>query len=441
MNIKKIINNYNLFSKNKLLLFLRNNPESLSLKILSEIAEMANSNRLKTAAYYTDEATTKYLSNLLPDIDSETIRILEPSVGIGNFLPILFEKYSNKNKVILDLIDIDLNSLLILKELNRYRNVPDNFVIRYHNVDFFDFEQNFQYDLIIGNPPFLLKGKVENWHKISKDLNDNISTNLSSLFLQKSLLHSKNVLLIMPKYFLSSNNFALCRERVKQYEINSIVDLGEHGFKGVLIETIAISINTVNSPSTTNVYSVNKGIKNQIKQAELTDDNLPNWILYRNDFFDSIYEKMITNVFEVTRDRAIHNKDLNYDRKGVRVLKSRNISRTTNEIIDIPGYDAYIATEVLNSKNIKKYRYETNVYLTPNMTYYPRVVKKPSDCVVNGSVAILKNTSNYEIKKKHIDFWNSKVFEEFYAIAMNYSTRSLNIDSRSIKYFGLYEGD
>jgi len=71
------------------------------------------------------------------------------------------------------------------------------------------------------------------------------------------------------------------------------------------------------------------------------------------------------------------------------------------------------------------------------MTYYPRVIKKPKGAVVNGSVAILENISNKEITNKQLKFFSSSTFEEFYRIARNYSTRSLNIDSNSVTFFGL----
>ena len=78
-----------------------------------------------------------------------------------------------------------------------------------------------------------------------------------------------------------------------------------------------------------------------------------------------------------------------------------------------------------------------DVYLCPNMTYYPRLVKKPKNTVVNGSVAILENKSDYDITKDDLEFFSGETFEEFYRIARNYSTRSLNIDSNSVKFFGL----
>src|SRR5699024_1403078 len=110
-------------------------------------------------------------------------------------------------------------------------------------------------------------------------------------------------------------------------------------------------------------------------------------------------------------------------------------------IIDIENYDAYIKESDLVSLPINKYRYDDTVYMVPNMTYYPRVIRKPYNCVTNGSIALLINNTDFSIMQKHIDFWNSKNFTEFYAIARNYSTRSLNIDVNSVQYFGLYEGE
>lgn len=73
------------------------------------------------------------------------------------------------------------------------------------------------------------------------------------------------------------------------------------------------------------------------------------------------------------------------------------------------------------------------------MTYYPRVVRKPSGVIVNGSVAILVNITNEEITSGHLKFLSGSVFEKFYRIACNYSIRSLNIDSNSVYFFGLID--
>lgn len=430
---------YNLQYEHELKIFLNNNPEKLNLDELSIIAELSNNNRSDTAAYYTDKKTLDTLYNQLPELEKDIIHILEPSVGIGNFLDIIIKKYKHKSQVIIDLIDIDKNSLQILKILNKYRNIPENIQLRYIEDDFLNYKINHRYDIVIGNPPFLKKNKISNWGDLANKFDDYTTTNISSFFLQKSLQIADNVLIIMPKYFLSNRDFELVRKFTSKFAIKKIIDFGENGFEEVLIETIALIINTKDIPYKTECISITKGLSNKQLQSKMTDEKLPNWLLYRNEFFDSIVDNMKLSIFKVVRDRAITNKLLDND--GVRVLKSRNMSRDGKHIIDIENYDAYIKESDLVSLPINKYRYDDTVYMVPNMTYYPRVIRKPYNCVTNGSIALLINNTDFSIMQKHIDFWNSKNFTEFYAIARNYSTRSLNIDVNSVQYFGLYEGE
>ena len=89
------------------------------------------------------------------------------------------------------------------------------------------------------------------------------------------------------------------------------------------------------------------------------------------------------------RDRQLTNANMKSTTNDkVRVIKSRNIT-DDGKIIDIENYDAYIDRTALNSFSVSKYIDEENVYLTPNMTYKTRVMKKPKGTIVNGSVAIL----------------------------------------------------
>ncbi|MCS5431647.1 methyltransferase, partial [Staphylococcus aureus] len=197
-NLKALMNNYNLYSNVSLKKFIKENPENLTLTDLSIVSELSNANRTDTAAYYTDKETTTLIFDKLPNIDKKVIHILEPSVGIGNFLDIIIQKYSDKEKIIIDMIDIDENSIDILKSLNAYRNIPNNIQFRFIVNDFLKTNFNIRYDLIIGNPPFLKKNKVEDWKMFANEFRDYNSTNLSSLFLQKSLEISDNIVMIMP---------------------------------------------------------------------------------------------------------------------------------------------------------------------------------------------------------------------------------------------------
>lgn len=438
--LKRHIKNYNIKDREEVIEFIQENPENLNVDELSRIAELINNSRLDTAAYYTDTETLLTLEQHLPDIDKKTIRILEPSVGVGNFLQIIINKYAKvAEKVIIDVNDIDEYSVVLTKLLNNYRYIPGNVEINYYVEDFlFSFLYE-KFDLIIGNPPFLKLNKKKGLIDYAENFNDYLTSNISGFFLQKATDIGDNVILIMPKYFLSNKDFKETRNRVKKYSIDKIIDFGEKGFKGVLIETIGLFINTLQMPNKTLTYSVTKNLCNTQRQSLITSDNYPYWLIYRNDFFNKVASKMKFDVFSVFRDRQLTNSVLK-NTGSVQVIKSRNINRDGSGLTSINGYDKFIDFSELNKYAISKYFNRDDVYLAPNMTYYPRVIKKPQKTVTNGSVAILENVSKDEISNEQLEFLCSTTFEKFYQIARNYSTRSLNIDSNSVYFFGLLQG-
>ena len=75
--------------------------------------------------------------------------------------------------------------------------------------------------------------------------------------------------------------------------------------------------------------------------------------------------------------------------------------------------------------------------LVPNLTYYPRACFLPENTLVDGSVAVLIPKGKIEVTKSDLAYYNSKEFTEFYKVARNYGTRSLNIDNNSVFFFGL----
>lgn len=439
--IKQLIKDYNLQYREEVLQFVKKNPESLEINDLSRIAELVNNSRGDTAAYYTDDSILATLRNFLPDIQKKEIYVLEPSVGVGNFLQLIIDKYQYAERLIIEVNDVDSKSIELLKVLNEYRKIPKNVEIVYHNEDFlspFFISSVKKYDLVIGNPPFLKLNQKNGLKDYAITFNDRITNNISGFFMQKANAISNYVALILPKYFLNNSDFSETRNRVNVYSIEKIIDFGEKGFKGVLIETIAILIDTTKKPNMTLSYSVTKDFYNEQKQSDLTSDEFPSWLLYRNEFFNKIASNMVFSVFKVFRDRQLTNSVLR-DSGNIRVLKSRNIARNGSGIISIESYDKYIDSEELSRFLISKYYDRDDVYLSPNMTYYPRVIRKPKGTIVNGSVAILENVSDYDITDKQLEFLSSSAFEKFYSIARNLSTRSLNIDSNSVQFFGLYK--
>ena len=63
---------------------------------------------------------------------------------------------------------------------------------------------------------------------------------------------------------------------------------------------------------------------------------------------------------------------------------------------------------------------------------------KISNCICDGSVAILEvKDSKYSVTKEDLAYYATEEFSEFYKIARNRGTRSLNIDNNSVFFFGL----
>lgn len=434
--IISIIEKENLYKAANLKNFVKREKERLELGFLSRIIELANNNRETHSAYYTNDFIIKDIIDLLPEFsDKDEIRIIEPSVGAGNFLPYLFAKYRNK-KVKLTLIDIDKDIIDILSLLYEDK-APSNFEINFLCADFMSLDLN-NVDLIVGNPPFtrVSKKEIEKYNLTNQDLR-----NLAGCFLEKSIKIAHTVSLIMPKNLLNTPEYSGLRDFILSKNVHSILDFGEKGFKGVLIETINIILS--NSEQKKTVFIESK-VKNQILNQDknyIFDKNLPYWVIYRNAHFDSILNKMDLGVFDVFRDRQITKSILisQKNQSSIRVLRSQNISDDGCEVIDKDNYDCFIDKDVLQKLAVNKFIDNDFVYLTPNMTYNCRVMKKEKGYIVNGSVAILIPKYHFQLTEKQLLFFSSNEFREFYAVARNYQTRSLNIDACSCYWFGIYK--
>lgn len=453
MNDTKIIqlikkNNLNeLYSLKK---FIINNKNHYSLEQLSRIIELSNTKRETNSAYYTNDFIIEEIVKELPDFhEKQEINIIEPSVGIGKFLPFLFKKYSHIPKVNLFLIDIDEEVLSLLTIL--YKDiVPENFHIQIIHQDFL-VENNQYVDLIIGNPPFT---KLTQKQLKSYENNDINCSNLAGLFLYKAIKQADYVSLILPKNLLNTKEYGLLRHYLKNMnvQVQQIMDFGELGFKDVLVETINLIIKTKSSVAQkyTKITSLSRKITLNQKSNYIFDEKLPYWIIYRNDFFDQILDKLNFDIFNVFRDRQITNSNSQVQteqserssysgeaNQSIRVIKSRNINDTGEHIVNIPDYDTFIKVDALAKLSVGQYLNRDDVYLTPNMTYNPRVMQKQKGYVVNGSVAILIPKTDFLLTKKQMLYFSSDEFRQFYRIARNYQTRSLNIDKNSVYWFGI----
>lgn len=440
-SINKIVDANNFENVDELIHFIEENPLNLSVSALGRIAELSNTNRTDDAAFYTNKALITEMFRELPVMDKDTITILEPSVGVGNFIPIIFKKFEGK-KLVLDLVDIDENSTRIAEVLLKKYGIPENCTINFIVDDFLlhDFAGK-HYDYVIGNPPFYKMGSGDVLLKeYQSKAKNNETTNICSFFLDKIVDLADYISVVFPKFILNTPEFKKSREYLKKRAIECIVDFGEKGFPGVLIETIAIFINNSSKIKDTKVISITHGIEMIQKQSHITDNAWPYWIIYRDELFDTVAQKLEFGVFSVFRDRQITNAN-SYKEGDIRIIKSRNISDDGKELIDIPDYDAYVKKEDANQLAVYDYIDNDNVYLTPNMTYKPRVMKKPKGVIVNGSVAILIPKDGRLLTESQMLYFSSDEYRKFYQVARNYQTRSLNVDTCSVYFYGVLKED
>lgn len=435
--IEKEIENNNLNKAENLILFINDNFKKIGLENIFQIAEYANSRRQENAAYFTRTDIGYSVVKDLPELKKKKkIRILEPSVGIGNFLPLLIEKYKDKEEVIFDLVDIDSQSLEVLKVILKKINPPKNIKFNFINADFLLKTFKPIYDIVVGNPPY---GKLTNNSELLARykfcVRNTETNNLFSFFIEKAILLGDYVSLIVPKSLINSPEFDITRTVLEENNLLKICDYGEKGFKGVKIETISFLLNK-NSKKKSDTIKIESYINQtmEVKDKEyLFSKDFPYWLIYRDKFFDEISLKMNFDIFKSFRDRQL-TKKITKDEGKYRVLKSRNVGN--NEILDIDGYDQYI--DKPNNFAVGKFLNEDNVVMVPNLTYYPRASFLPDNTIADGSVALLtlKNGSRLPTEKD-IEFYGSKEFEKFYRVARNYGTRSLNIDNNSVFFFGL----
>ena len=271
--------------------------------------------------------------------------------------------------------------------------------------------------MVIGNPPFS-KLKAKDAEQYLKNNVNKETTNTFEFFLEKAMKISDYVVMIMPKAVLNTPEFCVTRELLAAKKIDCIQDYGENGFKGVLVETVCLFIDTNGQPKQTKVESIT--LKKTViqKQQYITDKSYPYWIIYRDEFFDAISKRLDFNKFTVFRDRQITNSNTtqNNGKDCLRVIKSRNISDDGKKIIDIPGYDSYIEKATVETLSAYKFVGNENVYLTPNMTYKPRVMRNAGNIVVNGSVAVLIPKEDMQLSEEQMEYFSSEELERILEI-------------------------
>lgn len=431
-DIKRMLVNIKINKLVDLQNFIQDYFSKLSFTDISKIVEYINPKLKDLSAFYTPQDICYSLVNELQNFKNKNeIHILEPSVGMGNFLYLLANKF-DKQTVFIDVVDIDDEIISLLKLVVSKINNP-NIRINFIHSDFLQYKFDKKYDLVIGNPPF---GKIK---KLPDNLNYSIyntkTKNLFALFIEKALRLSDNIAFILPKTFLSAPEYNLTKELIQNTrKVQSIIDYGENAFANIKIETIGLVLTNKNVNTENYKIKIKSYITNDIRYLSSTDvfdKDFNLWTIYKNDFFKKIKETMFFSIYNFYRDRQIVKQ--NTSTKGkYRVLKSRNIA--DNSIVDIPKYDCFV--DDIEKFNIKKFLNSKSIVI-PNLSYLPRACFLPNNAIADGSVAIIQPKNGFIITETDLSYYSSEEFRKFYMIGRNHSTRSLNIDSNSINLFGI----
>lgn len=440
IEINRIIADYHLDNRENLRAFLRDNPMELDVASLMRITELCNARREKNAAFYTNKFIVNEIMGSLPTFSKDEIRILEPSVGAGSFIPFLFRRYENVPHVILDVVDIDPDSIETFDIMLEKLDIPQNFTINRICQDFLTYRTIHRYDLAVGNPPFSkLKERTPEIELSLASNANHVTNNLSEMFLEKCIRCSDCVALVLNKTLLSTEEFEDTRNLLRQMRIETIIDFGRYGFTGVSIETMCLIVYPKMKQRETSVYSMKFNRKSVREQSYLTDKRFPYFIIYRDEDFDAVADKLIFNVFSVFRDRQITKSITSSERVGpsLWVIKAKNIDDDGQGITHIPGYDVYLPEEIAVTLSAYQYVDDSSVYLTPNMTYNPRVIENLPGIIPDGSVAVLIPKKPLRLTKRQRAYFSTEEYRRFYGIARNLSTQSINVDKTSVFFYGV----
>ena len=438
--VNMIISEGQLTQRDNLMAFLSDNPLGLDIASLMRITELCNAHREKNAAFYTNKFIVNEIMGQLPVFSKDEIRILEPAVGAGSFVPFLFNLYENVPHVILDVVDIDPESLEAFDLLLDKIGIAHNFTVNRICHDFLTWKPEYRYDLAVGNPPFSkVKKKTPEIIEAMKDNINQTTNNLAALFLEKCMRCSDCVALVLNKNILSTDEYLETRNLLRAVKIESIVDFGRYGFTGVSIETMCMVVYPRKKPKETTVYSMKYNKKYTQNQDYITDEMYPSFLIYRDEQFDAVAEKLKFDVFSVFRDRQI-TKSITIPKKKddcLWVIKARNINDDGMGVTHIPNYDVFLPKQLVQTVSVAKFVNDDSVYLTPNMTYNPRVIDNLPNTIPDGSVAVLIPKKRMKLTARQKAFFSSEEYRRFYGIARNLSTQSINVDNNSVFYYGV----
>ena len=386
------------------------------------IEEQLLENTKENGAFYTPQGVV-YDAIKDYSFDKESIRVLEPSVGLGAFLPQISALLSHVDNVYIDAVEINPATIVNLRNSLQKIDLGANVHINFIESDFLLFEPEETYDVIFTNPPYgITRSKypavLGTEHK---------TNNLYALFLIKLHSLADDIMCVIPKNFVMASEFESIRHLYQSRKLVSICDFGVKFFKKVFVEIVSIHFSKNYKGDLTVVDYINERVYTH-KQGYIYHDRV--WLIYRDEFFDKYISDMQLDIFTCFRDRQITNSHLKSTGK-IWVIKSKNVL-DNGDIVHIDGYDKYIddATPFAVSQYMN-----TGCIIMPNFTYNTRATFLPNNVIPNGSIALL--FPSVLITNEQIQMYATEEFRKYYAIVKSYSKFTLNIDKCSLYYIGI----
>lgn len=404
---------------------------STNFYIKSFLFEKELSNSKETGSFYTPQIVVyNAIKNFVPN--KTKIDVLEPSVGLGAFIPQFLRLVDDCEKVNFDLVDLSAECIDLLRSLLDNMNLENKFIFNYVCDDFITHHFKKKYDAIITNPPYFKMKAAQK--KAYKNYLTSLSENIYCHFMNKYRVLADEIMCVIPKTFIMIPDCDDVREAFQnEYRIKAIFDYGVKCFKEVFIEILSISFTKNADTKFTHVENIGEGISRDVKYDYIYHDKL--WILYRDEWFDNYIKKLNLDVFDFYRDRQLTNKYLSSNKDKIWVVRSKNISED-GKLVHKEGYDKYVHD--LKGFVLSKYYGKENIIFV-NFTYNTRAAILPKNCTVNGSICILEPKN--DIINLDLNMYASDDFRRYYAIVKNLSKFTINVDANSIYYIGVMKND
>lgn len=385
------------------------------------------------AAYYSQPLVAfSVLNTTIQGIPrKKTLRVLEPSSGGGVFISQLLKWADLEGKtLIIDSIDIDADAIAFQEQLFE-NEIPGNVKLSYSSEDYLRREADGNYDIILGNPPFGRKA-------LDKSSQWSVHQEMSIRFFNKALHEGTRIALVMPKALLHANSYRQMRDKIlERHTICAVYDLGEICFPEIKVETVGLTVVHRKLRGTSELFKLKSwpiGISERKPVSYGMDPEFPTWVIYRDKAFDEVCKSVDFGRVSPWRDRTISRKLAVVD--GVPVIRGRNlghgfaISRDDDfsvpEEIAIPVENQLL--KVLQGRS----------FFAPNLSYNPRLVPRSSfDGVPDGSAAVLYGDLSETEEQQILSFCNSLEFRNFFRVACNHATRSINLDECLTYWWGV----